>query len=44
MTEPDGYWCVVCQRFLPREDDGMILHDDVEHPETMTFDDEDEPQ
>jgi hypothetical protein len=44
-TEPDrtGYWCVVCGCLLPNED-GVIVHRDVPHPETMTFDDEDNPQ
>lgn len=44
-TEPDrnGYWCVVCGRLLPN-DDGVIVHDDVIHPDTMTFDEEDNPQ
>ncbi len=47
MTErdaPAGYWCVVCGRFLPADDDGLIVHDDVKHPDDMTFDDEDNPQ
>jgi hypothetical protein len=39
----DGYWCVVCGRFLP-SDDGVIVHDDVPHPSDMTFDDEATPQ
>mgnify|MGYP001101808747 CR=1 FL=1 len=34
--ENDGYWCVVCGRFLPAED-GVIVHDDVEHPIGMIF-------
>jgi hypothetical protein len=38
-----GYWCVVCGRMLP-SDDGVIVHDDVPHPDTMTFDEEDRPQ
>jgi hypothetical protein len=37
-----GYWCVVCGRFLPDED-GVIVHDNVPHPE-MTFDEEERPQ
>ncbi len=37
-----GYWCVVCGRFLP-SDDGVIVHDDVPHPD-MTFDEEERPQ
>ena len=39
----DGYWCVVCGRYLPA-DDGLIVHDAVPHPEEMTFDDEENPQ
>lgn len=39
----EGYWCVVCGRFLP-SDEGVIVHDDVPHPENMAFDDEDKPQ
>ena len=38
-----GYWCVVCDRFLPSED-GVIVHDDVPHPDDMTFDDDERPQ
>lgn len=39
----DGYWCVVCGRSLP-DDDGVVVHDDVPHPEDMTFDEEERPQ
>ncbi len=39
----DGYWCVVCGRFLPANS-GVIVHDNVPHPPTMTFDDEERPQ
>lgn len=39
-----GYWCVVCGRFLPADDCGVIVHDDVPHPEGMTFDEEERPQ
>lgn len=41
--EVDGYYCIVCGRFLP-EEDGLIVHDDVPHPADMTFDDEENPQ
>jgi hypothetical protein len=34
----------VCGRFLPADAWGVIVHDDVPHPETMTFDEEDKPQ
>lgn len=39
----DGYWCVVCGRFLPN-DDGVVVHDDAPHPESMTFDEDAKPQ
>ncbi len=39
----DGYWCVVCGRFLPANEDGVIVHDNVPHPD-MTFDEEERPQ
>lgn len=38
-----GYWCIVCGRFLPAEE-GVVVHDDVPHPDDMTFDEEDRPQ
>lgn len=40
----DGYWCVICGKFLGADEDGVIIHDDVPHPEAMTFDDEELPQ
>lgn len=43
-TEQEGYWCVVCGRFLPADEHGVIVHDAVEHPKGMQFDDEDKPQ
>ena len=39
-----GYWCVVCGRYLPEDEDGLIMHDDVHHPDTMDFMDEERPQ
>ena len=39
----DGYWCVICGKFL-QSVDGVIIHDDIPHPEDMTFDEEDNPQ
>ena len=42
MTE--GYYCVVCNKFIEADEDGVIVHDDVPHPENMTFDEEDSPQ
>lgn len=35
-----GYWCVVCGRWLPADELGVIVHDPLPHPETMTFDDD----
>jgi len=32
----NGYWCVICMRFLPNID-GVVIHDDVLHPDDMTF-------
>lgn len=43
IDEP-GYWCVVCGRFLPEDEDGLIVHDDVSHPIDMNFDEESKPQ
>lgn len=40
----DGYWCVVCGRHLTADEDGVIVHDNVPHPENMTFDEEEIPQ
>ncbi len=41
---PDGYWCVVCGRFLTADTDGVIVHDDIPHPADMAFDDAEFPQ
>jgi len=41
--EADGYYCVACGRFLPAID-GVIVHDDIEHPIEMDFGDEEKPQ
>jgi len=40
----EGYWCVICNRFLPADEYGVIVHDDIPHPADMTFDDEENPQ
>lgn len=40
----EGYYCVVCGKYLEADEYGVIVHDDVPHPETMTFDEEDNPQ
>lgn len=39
----NGYWCVVCGRFLPADEYGVITHDNVPHP-PMDFEEEDNPQ
>ncbi len=45
VTMPDpGYDCVVCGRFLPADEHGVIVHDDVPHPDDMTFDEKEKPQ
>ena len=43
LTREEGYYCVVCGKFLP-EEDGVIVHDDVPHPVDMDFGDEEKPQ
>jgi len=40
----DGYWCVICGKFLQATEDGVIVHDDLPHPITMSFNDEENPQ
>ena len=40
----NGYWCVICGRFLPADEHGVIVHDDIEHPPEMDFGEEDNPQ
>jgi hypothetical protein len=39
---PDGYYCVVCGKYIEAVD-GVIVHDDIPHPD-MAFDDEKRPQ
>ena len=39
----DGYWCVICQRFIEADEDGVIVHDAILHGD-ITFDEEDNPQ
>lgn len=43
-VEMNGYWCVVCMRYVPVEEDGVMLHDDIPHPPLMTFDEDRFPQ
>ena len=40
----EGYYCVVCQRYLEADEHGVIVHDDITHPESMTFDEEERSQ
>jgi len=40
----DGYYCVVCGRFIEADDRGVIVHDDVPHPPAMGFDEEENLQ
>ncbi len=44
MTTEQGYYCVVCGRFLPADKYDVIVHDDVPHPTDMTFSEEENPQ
>lgn len=43
-TASVGYWCVVCMRLLERDESGVVVHDNVPHPTTMTFDEDARPQ
>lgn len=40
----DGYYCVICGRYIESNEDGVIVHDDIPHPHDMDFSDEDKPQ
>jgi len=45
MTDMDnGYYCVVCGRFLTADERGVIVHDDVPHTIDMDFGDEEKPR
>jgi len=39
-----GYHCIVCGRFLPADEYGVIVHDNIEHPQEIDFGDEEKPQ
>ncbi len=39
----NSYWCVVCQREIENID-GVFVHDDIPHPDDMTFDEHEKPQ
>lgn len=39
----NGYWCVICQRFIEADEYGVIVHDDINHSDMM-FDEEERPQ
>lgn len=40
----NGYYCVVCGKFIEADEFGIIVHDAIHHPENMTFDEDDNPQ
>lgn len=44
ITMDEGYHCVICGRFLPADEGGVIVHDDIPHPPDMTFDEEENTQ
>jgi len=44
MTKEDGYYCVICNRLLPADDCGVIVHDPIPHPPDMDFAEEEKPQ
>lgn len=37
--DKNKYFCIVCNRNLPIVD-GVIIHDNIEHPEAMVFEPE----
>lgn len=46
-AENESYWCVVCGReIIPKifENGNVYVHDDIPHPENMTFDEDERPQ
>jgi hypothetical protein len=42
-ADAPGYWCLYCNSFLP-EIDGVVIHENVPHPDDCRFDEEDYPQ
>jgi len=32
----DGYYCVICGRYLEADDESVIVHDPIPHPDSMT--------
>jgi hypothetical protein len=44
QSTDDGYWCVVCGRYLHADENDVIVHEDIPHPANMKFDEEDNPQ
>jgi len=40
----DGYYCVVCGRYIEADEHGVIVHDNVPHPPDMDFAEEARPQ
>ncbi len=39
----DGYYCVVCGRYIEADQHGVIVHDDIPHPD-MDFAEEEKLQ
>jgi hypothetical protein len=35
-----GYWCVVCGRWIPADENGVIVHDPLYHPDILSFDED----
>ena len=40
-SNEETYFCAVCNRHLPIVD-GVVVHDDIEHPEDMIFEEQEE--
>jgi hypothetical protein len=40
----DGYYCVVCGRYIEANEGGVIVHDDIPHPPEMDFAEQEKPQ
>ena len=43
MSSESIYYCVICARGLPIVD-GVVVHDNVPHPEHLTFDEDEVTQ
>lgn len=40
----DGYHCLYCKRYIEADENGVIVHDDVPHPENETYTEDENPQ